>query len=324
MQKYLILPALLAALLAVAVPPQAQSAANAKPVVRLNESIIVSSDRVRLGDLFSGTGDKSEIAVAYAPGPGKRATFDAQWLYRVARAFKLPWRPLSLKERAVVERDSIVIGQGEIKRRLLEGLIELGADPEMTVSLSNRLLRLHVAGNVSPTLGLEDLAYRPENGRFSALLVAPAGDPAAQRVRVSGRLHMVREIPVLNRRVLSGEIITKADIRWIRVRADRLQPNTIMDASDLIGMAAKRGQRAGKPIRLRDIGRPILVPKGRHVTLVLETPSMMLTVRGRALEDGGAGDIIRVANTHSNTVVQGEVIGSDRIRVRLAGRRARN
>ncbi len=322
MQRLLILPALLAALLAAAVP-EARAAADAEPV-RLHESVVVTGDRVRLGDLFSGTGDKAGIAVAYAPGPGKRATFDAPWLYRVARAYKLGWRPLSLKEQAVVERDSIVIGQAEIKRRLLEALIELGADPEMTVTLSNRLLRLHVAGDVSPTLGLEDLAYRPENGRFSALLVAPAGDPAAQRVRVTGRLHKVREIPVLARRVLSGEIITKADIRWIQVRADRLQPNTVMDAADLIGMAAKRGQRAGKPIRSRDIGRPVLVPKGRQVTLILETPVMLLTVRGRALEDGGDGDIIRVANTHSNTVIQGEVIGSDRIRVRLAGRSTRN
>ena len=71
-----------------------RSAGQAKAVLR--ESVSVKSKLVRLNDLFSGTGEKADIAVAYAPVPGKRAIFDSRWLYRVARAYGLSWRPLGL------------------------------------------------------------------------------------------------------------------------------------------------------------------------------------------------------------------------------------
>ena len=70
--------------------------------VLLKETVTVNSRRVYIGDLFSSTGDKANIAVAYAPEPGQRAIFDARWLYRVARAYKLDWRPLGNQDQAVV------------------------------------------------------------------------------------------------------------------------------------------------------------------------------------------------------------------------------
>ncbi len=46
---------------------------------------------------------------------------------------------------------------------------------------------------------------------------------------------------------------------------------------------------------------------------------MTLTAQGRALEDGGAGDTVRVVNTQSNTVVQAVVTGANRVSVLPAG-----
>ena len=58
--------------------------------------------------------DKADAAVAYAPAPGERAIFDARWLYRVARAYRLNWRPLSARQQIVVERVSQIIERSEI------------------------------------------------------------------------------------------------------------------------------------------------------------------------------------------------------------------
>ena len=80
----------------------------------LKESVRVESDVVHIGDLFLHTGKKGTIAVAYAPSPGKKATFDANWLYRIAKAYQLDWRPMNRHHRVIVERTSTIISQKQI------------------------------------------------------------------------------------------------------------------------------------------------------------------------------------------------------------------
>ncbi len=313
-----ILPILLALALSVLAPPAAAAAAEAAPVT-LRQSVTVSGTLVRLGDLFVPAGDKAEAAVAYAPAPGKRAIFDARWLYRVARAYGLNWRPLSIHEKAVVARESIIIGRREIADHILAALVAKGVDADMQVELSNRMLRIHVPGDSTATVAVEDVAYDPRTRRFIAIVAAPADDPAARRIRVTGRVHRVIDVPVLTRRVLAGEVIRKRDVKRIAMRSDRLQRDTIQDPGALIGKSPRRGLRAGVPVRVSDVRLPVLVPRRSLVTIMYRVRSMTLTARGRALEDGGAGDTVRVANTQSNTVVQAVVTGANRVSVLPAG-----
>jgi len=314
-----ILPILLALVLSVLAPPAlAAPAAKAAPVT-LRQSVTVSGGMVRLGDLFVPAGDKAEAAVAYAPAPGKRAIFDARWLYRVARAYGLNWRPLSIHEKAVVVRESIVIGRREIADHILAALVDKGVDADMQVELSNRMLRIHIPSDSTTTVAVEDVAYEPRTRRFIAIVAAPADDPAARRIRVTGRVHRVIDVPVLTRRVLAGEVIRERDVKWIAMRGDRLQRDTIQDPGALIGKSPRRGLRAGVPVRVSDVRLPVLVPRRSLVTITYRVRSMTLTARGRALEDGGAGDTVRVANIQSNTVVQAVVTGVNRVSVQPAG-----
>ncbi len=296
----------------------AAPAAGAEPAgpVALHGHVLVNSDLVLLGDIFTGAGDKAKIPIAYAPAPGKRAVFDARWLSRVARAHGLDWRPAGIRDRTVVKRESFVIGREEIEDVILAALIDRGAEPGLNVELSNRMLRLHVAGDSTATVAVEDSVYEPRTKRFTAIIVAPADDPSAKRIRVTGRLIKVSDVPVLARRVMSGELIGEGDIEWIKVRSARLQRDIILDAGDLIGKSPQRGLRAGRPVRTSEVRRPLLVSKSSLVTIVLQAPSMVLTSRGRALEQGSDGDTIRVVNTHSNTVIEAQIIGHGRVTVR--------
>ena len=313
-----ILLILLVLALSVPAPPVAAAPAAEAAPVTLRQSVTVSGKLVRLGDLFVPAGDKAEAAVAYAPAPGKRAIFDARWLYRVARAYGLNWRPLSIHEKAVVARESIVIGRREIADRILAALVDKGVDADMQVELSNRMLRIHVPGDSTATVAVEDVAYDPRTRRFIAIVAAPADDPAARRIRVTGRVHRVIDVPVLTRRVLAGEVIRERDVKRISMRSDRLHRDTIQDPGALIGKSPRRGLRAGVPVRVSDVRLPVLVPRRSLVTIVYRVRSMTLTAQGRALEDGGAGDTVRVANTQSNTVVQAVVTGANRVSVQPA------
>ena len=69
------------------------------------------------------------------------------------------------------------------------------------------------------------------------------------------------------------------------------------------------------PIRASQIRRPLLVPKGSLVTVLLQLKYMRLTIQGRALEEGSRGEVIRIKNSQSKQVVEATVIGPSKVRV---------
>ncbi len=283
----------------------------------LRESITVDGKVILLGDLFLNVGDLGHVAVAYAPAPGERAVFDARWLFRVARAYRLQWRPLSARQQAVVERSSQIIERMEIEDTIMAALLEKGADPESELEMTTQLSRLHVAADVQATIGVDDISFDPRTRRFAALVSAPANDPGGRKLRLTGRIHPVAKVPVPARTVGRGDTIDKRDIKWIRVRADRIMPDTVLKPEDLVGMSAKRSLRTEAMVRLSDVERPVLVTRGSLVTVNLAYGPMALSAQGKALEKGAMGDTIRIINTRSKTVFEGVVTGPGRARIDL-------
>lgn len=294
--------------------PAVPVAEAGQPVI-LRDGVIVSGSMIRLGDLFTGAGESADIHVAYAPAPGKRAVLDARWLYRVARTHGLAWRPSSNRDKVVVERESVVIGREEIETQIHGALLERGLDPDTQVELSNRLFRIHIPADISSELTVEDVAYNARSRHFTAILAVGGGMASTQQYRVTGKAHRVSQVPVLARRVSRGEVIREADLEWVAMRTDHLPRNSILDAGKLLGMAAKRPLRAQRPLATTDVRAPVLVPKRSLVTIVCRQPRMTLTSRGQAMEDGSEGDVIRVANTQSHTVIEAVVVGPHMVAV---------
>ncbi len=63
----------------------------------------------------------------------------------------------------------------------------------------------------------------------------------------------------------------------------------------------------------------MLVKRNDLVLMVLQEPGMSLTAQGKALEDGGAGSVIRVSNVQSDRIVDAVVVESGRVTVRMPG-----
>jgi flagellar basal body P-ring formation protein FlgA len=281
--------------------------------VMLRDAIVVENRSIRLGDLFDGAGNNAEKVVAHAPAPGRRAVFDARWLYRVAKAYGLSWRPLTMQDQAVVERSSMVIGREDIEGYVLDALVATGLDSDLKVELSNRQFRIHLAAGSDASVTVDDIMYNRRTRNFSAVILAPTPDHRGQRFRVTGRVHQIREVPVLARRLSPNEIIDDGDIEWVSMRVDHLRRDTILFADEMIGKTPKSGLRAGRPIRNRDVQDPVLVSKRSLVTIYFKRPKLTLSAKGRALEDGSDGEAIRIVNTQSNTVIEAVVIGPNMV-----------
>ena len=60
---------------------------------------------------------------------------------------------------------------------------------------------------------------------------------------------------------------------------------------------------------------PTLVKRDARVTMMADSPGLSLSAEGRALENGGAGEHIRVVNPSSRAVLDAVVIGEGRVRI---------
>jgi flagella basal body P-ring formation protein FlgA len=113
----------------------------------------------------------------------------------------------------------------------------------------------------------------------------------------------VAEIVVANRTIRAKDIITAADLE---MRAETV-PGAITDPSVLIGNEARVTLYPNRPIRRGDVGPPALVERNQVVPLIYAEGLLNISTEGRALGRGGEGDVIRVMNLSSRSMVLGRV-----------------
>jgi len=278
--------------------------------VTLRRNVVVET--VRLGDLFDGVA-RPETVIAYAPRPGRRAVFDANWLFRTAVRQQLDWRPSSRIDRVVVARASTVVTANDVANAVRDEVLARDGQDDIEVSMSNRAMQLHIATDLPATVGVLSLSVDSRTERFSAVVEVPAGDPKAERLTVNGNLYRIRQVPVLAENKQSGDVIEMVDIDWIEVRQGRIRRNTVTSVDDLIGKEPRRVVRAGQAIRIADLRTPRVVTKGHLVTMTYETDTMKLTASGKALDNGALDDVIRIMNSKTRLVVGATVVGPNRV-----------
>jgi flagellar basal body P-ring formation protein FlgA len=281
--------------------------AEAAPTLR--PASIVEGAVIRLGDLFADAGGAASDILAPAPPPGAHTIFDAAWLAAAAREHQLDWQPSSRLDQASVTRATRAVAAETIIARLIEeiGMRESVAGAEL--QLDNPALRLLVAAEAPNSIAIDGLAIEPRSGRFSAFIAAPAGSTEAERQHVTGRLVRMIDLPVLSHAMAPGDTIAADDIETMRVRAERLGADAMLDRHGLLGKTPRHSLRPHEPLRAGDVQAPILVHKGDLVTIVLETPALRLTAQGKALEDGAMGATLHIANTKSSRVIDARVTG---------------
>lgn len=284
--------------------------------VTLNPDISVEGPVVRLGDLFAGLGDKASIPVARAPSVGNRVQLDARWLSAVAQRYGVAWRAATLLDQAVVERASQVITANQIEQKIKAALRKRGQSAELTVQLDNPTLSIRLPKEFDATVEVTGLSHDSASGRFVVQLSAPNRDRPFTQSTVSGRAVQMTDVPTLGRQVMPGEAIEAADIDWIQMPVEKIGRGVVLDISLLVGMTTRRPVRVGEPIRQRDLRQPVVVPKNSLVSIVYQTERMLLTAQGRALEDGALGNVVRIMNTKSNTVINAVVAAPGRVTVR--------
>jgi flagella basal body P-ring formation protein FlgA len=289
----------------------------------LRPRVMVDGDSVTLGDLFDNAGERAGLVVMRAPAPGRRTSVNNDWLAHLALVNGISWRPRGLFEDAVIERAGVAVDNKQLMDALQDSLSRQGAPDDCLLEIDGGAPPLVVATTAKPQILVKDLYYDRDRQRFTGTVTvtdqAGEASPELARQPISGHLFATITVPVLNQSLGKGDIVKPRDLGWLRLRPELVRAATITDPDLVIGMTAKQSLRAGQPLTVTDLQKPLAVTRGALVTLLLNHGGMVLTAQGRADDQGALGDVIHVTNTHSNQIIQGTIIGTSQVRVTLDG-----
>lgn len=292
---------------------------QALPVV-LKQKAEVSGEYIRLGDLFSGLDAAADqTPAAPAPALGKDAILTAEWLKQLAKKHGIDWTPTPDQSTATVHRAADKIGEEEVKATLTAALREKGLPETADLLIQKGDLPLLVPARSDWRLEPARAEYNAQRQTFEVETDLTVNREKLSSPVFSGKVRLFVTVPVARRDMKAGQIVTRDDIAANRIAQDgrrRIDPANI---DDLIGKEIKRTVRAGQTITANDVQTQVMVAKGKVVTLNFSKGNIMLSAKGKALENGGLGDSVRVMNLQSKSVVQGTVTGPETVLIPAAG-----
>lgn len=286
--------------------------AVAAQAAELRDASTIDRDVVVLGDLVEGlTADQAAIAIARAPEPGRTAEVPGTWVARVARAYGVDVPLASANAVSRVTRASNQVDFSGIEALLIAQLRPQLGPGEVVVDMPGIDRVIHLPTSVAPTVGLTDIHLEPTTGQFSATVVAPADAAPAEQVRIAihGTARAIVEVPVLARPLETDEVIGANDLAWVEIDSARVPTGVAHTPAELTGMAVRRPLPAGDMVLVSDLEPPVVVARGSGVMITYTSGPLTILMRGRALQDGAIGSVVRVANSDSGRTVDAVVSG---------------
>lgn len=120
---------------------------------------------------------------------------------------------------------------------------------------------------------------------------------------------------VPTRLIYPGEEIGTGSVDEVDVTNPNLAGGYARQASEVIGMVAKRTLLPGRTIPLSALREAFAVTRGQTVRLTFSIGTMTISAQGTPLENAAVGDIIKVRNTDSGVTVSGTVMADKTVKV---------
>jgi flagella basal body P-ring formation protein FlgA len=170
----------------------------------------------------------------------------------------------------------------------------------------------------------------------------PAGDVDIQLLRTNNRplsryvrikaVVSVDKIPVNNAEVCAwldvfesvvcaakdlpqGRVLKKTDLSVVRQNISKNMDDVVKDAGRVVGFMAKRSIRKGDMVTHWMVEKKPVVKRGDQVTILVESGLLRVTIPGKALDDGFAGETVSVENSMSNKKIFARVIDEVTVQV---------
>jgi flagellar basal body P-ring formation protein FlgA len=297
---------------------QEQEDTIAGPVLRAQ--VTVESDIVRVGDVIENAGTAAQIAIYRSPDLGTTGSLPTAQIINVLQAHQVIGVDTKGIKSVTVTRLARVLDGKDIESqvaRALEHRNGLGDAANLNLTFDRDVQDVRLDASNTGALQVMSARYEPRNGRFDVSLeVSNDTTGARTKLRFTGVAIEMLEAAVLTRNVERGDLLKASDV-VIERRPKAEVGNDAAARSRAVGMQMRRGQRAGQPLKVADLGKPDLVQRDENVTLIYEASGIYLTMRGKAVDAGTEGDTVTVLNLQSKRTLSGTVIGRGQVSVAL-------
>lgn len=227
--------------------------------LRVQSSVTINDDVIRLRDIFVGEMNYPDKAIAQSPQPGQRVVLSADWLASLARTNGLSWRPTNVYDRAIVFRPGQTVAANEIMNAVKKELMAHGMPENFGLKLTSALSSVTIGLNAEKNMAVREVFFDGKSNTFSALVELPAGDPRAYFISVNGSALPVVTVPVLKQALPRDTVITADMIETLELPEDKLGADAILDTNLVVGLATRNYTRSGQALRESDL---------HHISLV--------------------------------------------------------
>jgi len=295
---------------AVCLVTQAASAGAIK--LYLLREVNITDESMQLGDIAILRGSSEDIAKASGVTlgkfsvPGQKITINRRTILIRLAANKIPSTNVSFSgaKEVKVGRKELIISANDITAKASEFLKKNKTNSTVA---SYELMR-NCRKVILPAQKGEITLAACLNKRGSALQVIVDVD-----VMLDGKKMGTNQVayrPMYNRRLVVatadlpvGTVLSNENIKVETITSKYPEPKGFKLP---VGLVAKRDIKSGQQIRNSLVMQPkpeILIKRNALVVIKIDTPAILLTVKGKALGEGGFGEMIKVKNIDSNKII---------------------
>ena len=257
------------------------------------------------------------IEIEKSPSPGMNKVITQTEIYRLLRKNNIDLTALrfSSNENTVVTTPGLVIHQEILLKKAREYLYDLMGWNEKNTVIEFKTSIPSVILEEKPVRYCFMDAGKTSSGSVSLKLNLIQEEKIARSINLSFSVKVYGNVWVAARDIEKKEIIRLEDICQ-ELRDVTMNPSSgDLNPGMIVGKSSTRNISKGTAFLEKWLNLPLLVRKGHIVELVCQIEGMTLKTRGKAIENGHKGEMIRVKNLESDLLVVGVVENTDTVRV---------
>lgn len=276
--------------------------------VELKNNHEVYREFLMLSDFFAGIDPTKDQDILEAPNKGESKHYAHDWVCQLAENFGLSWDPIHYKGITLSRQDGFatkVNVQDIVREYLVQNHSEKISDGvEVSMDVASQYVLLK--GGAEPKL--TNFAW-VDDQKFQVTF-----DVGGQEKKAKGSLSVMVSVPVLNKQLEVGSIIEKEDLEFKDFPSSKVTKNMIQDEKELVGKTLRRRSvKVGDMLNAHDVISPVIIKRGDLVTMKVETPTVVISTRGKVQGNAAAGESVQVMNLESKRLIEGIVKDSQTV-----------
>lgn len=137
------------------------------------------------------------------------------------------------------------------------------------------------------------------------------------KLKTWGHVEVFVSTVVSGKPLSKGEILTKEVLSFQKKPFTRLPNDAVFNEEEVLGKELKTSVKPGEIIRRSYLNEPLVIKRNQDVLIVARSKNLLVKAKGKALQDGRLGDVIKVKNSLSRKEVWGRVVSPNEVEVML-------